>query len=104
MLFKDTSSSIDGKRNRRRAGQRLNKAIQETPEHSNSKGTAGFYPLGRMTFFVFFLRKIGPELTSVPIFLHFICGTPATAWRDNRCIGLCLGSELANPGPPKQSL
>ena len=28
----------------------------------------------------FFFRKIGPELTSVPIFLYFICGTPATAW------------------------
>ena len=30
-----------------------------------------------------FLRKTGPELTSVPIFLYFICGTPATAWLDS---------------------
>ena len=28
---------------------------------------------------LFLLRKPGPELTSMPIFLHFICGTPATA-------------------------
>src|SRR3712207_8062135 len=27
------------------------------------------------TFFFFFLRKISPELTSVPIFLNFVCGT-----------------------------
>ena len=25
--------------------------------------------------FLFLLRKIGPELTSVPIFLYFVCGT-----------------------------
>ena len=31
-----------------------------------------------------FLRKIGPELTSVPIFLYFICRTPATAWLDKQ--------------------
>ena len=29
---------------------------------------------------LFLLRKTGPELTSTPIFLYFICGTPATAW------------------------
>ena len=27
----------------------------------------------------FFLRKISPELMSMPVFLYFICGTPATA-------------------------
>ena len=43
----------------------------------------------------FFLRKIGPELTFVPVFLYFICGTPATAWLDKQCIGLHSGSELA---------
>ena len=31
-----------------------------------------------------FLRKTGPELTSVPIFFYFICGTPTTAWLDKR--------------------
>ena len=51
--------------------------------------------------FLFLLRKPGPELTSVPIFLYFICGMPATAWLDKRCIGPHLGSELVNPGPPK---
>ena len=31
------------------------------------------------------LRKIGPELTSVPIFLYFICGMPTTAWLAKGC-------------------
>ena len=31
-------------------------------------------------FIYLFLRKISPELTSVPFFLYFICGTPTTAW------------------------
>ena len=35
--------------------------------------------------FFSFLRNVSPELTSVPIFLYFICGTPATAWLANRC-------------------
>ena len=57
------------------------------------------------------VRKIGPELTSVPIFLYFVCGAPATAlqhglipataWLDKQCVGPCLGSELANPGASK---
>uniref|UniRef100_A0A9L0JHF2 Ubiquitin carboxyl-terminal hydrolase n=1 Tax=Equus asinus TaxID=9793 RepID=A0A9L0JHF2_EQUAS len=29
--------------------------------------------------------EIGPELTSVPIFLYFICGTPTTARRAKQC-------------------
>ena len=33
----------------------------------------------------FLLRKPGPELTSLPIFLYFICGMPDTAWRDKQC-------------------
>ena len=61
-------------------------------------------------FFFLFLRKIspeliichsssflptksGPELTSMPILLYFICGTPATVWLDNRCVGPHPGSE-----------
>ena len=36
--------------------------------------------LGWMQPPIFFLRKISPELTSMPMFLYFICGTPATAW------------------------
>uniref|UniRef100_A0A9L0JZL0 KRAB domain-containing protein n=1 Tax=Equus asinus TaxID=9793 RepID=A0A9L0JZL0_EQUAS len=31
------------------------------------------------------LRTTGSELTSVPIFLYFICGTPATAWLVKQC-------------------
>ena len=33
----------------------------------------------------FFLRKISPELTSMPIVLYFIWGTPVTAWLAERC-------------------
>ena len=31
------------------------------------------------------LRKTGPEPTSMPIFLYFICGMPATAWLGKQC-------------------
>ena len=34
---------------------------------------------------LFLLRKTGPELTSVPIFLYFICGMPTTAWLAKQC-------------------
>ena len=34
---------------------------------------------------LFLLRKIGPELTSVPIFLYIICGMPTTAWLAKQC-------------------
>lgn len=34
------------------------------------------------TIIIIFLRQISPELTSVPIFLYFIGGMPATAWLD----------------------
>ena len=36
---------------------------------------------------LFSLRKAGPELTSMPIFLYFffICGTPTTVWCAKRC-------------------
>ena len=46
----------------------------------------------------FFLRKTGPERTSVPIFLYFIRGTPDSAWFHKRCVGPRLGSMLAKPG------
>ena len=52
-------------------------------------------------FFFFFLRKISPELTSMPIFFYFICRTPATAWLDKQCIDPRPGSELVTPGLPK---
>ena len=42
-------------------------------------GTGLENDLFSFTFYLFiFLRKTGPELTSVPIFLYFICGTPTT--------------------------
>uniref|UniRef100_A0A9L0RZF1 Perilipin n=1 Tax=Equus caballus TaxID=9796 RepID=A0A9L0RZF1_HORSE len=31
------------------------------------------------------LSLTGPELTSIPIFLYFICGTPTPAWRAKQC-------------------
>ena len=34
---------------------------------------------------LFLLRKTGPELTSLPIFLYFVCGMPATAWLNKQC-------------------
>ena len=39
-----------------------------------------------MFFLLFWVErgKISPELTSVPIFLYFICGIPTTAWLDER--------------------
>ena len=54
--------------------------------------------------FIFLVWKIGPELTSVPIFLYSVRGTLQTAWLDEQCIGPCLGSKPANPGPPKGSM
>ena len=38
-------------------------------------------PLFYFILFYFLLRKISPELTSVPVFLHFICGSlPEHGW------------------------
>ena len=34
---------------------------------------------------LFLMRKTDTELTSVPIFLYFICGMPATAWLAKWC-------------------
>ena len=56
-----------------------------------------------LDYYYHFLRKAGPELTSVPIFLHFICGTPVTAWLDEWCVGPCPGSKLPNPGLPAEA-
>ena len=53
--------------------------------------------------FIFLKEKIGPELTSMPTFLYFICGTPAIAWPDKQYISPRPGSKPANPGPPKKS-
>ena len=56
------------------------------------------YPLkwlGWNEFLFFLLRKISPELTSVPIFLYFVCGMPATSRLTNG-VGPCPGSEPAN--------
>ena len=43
------------------------------------------------------VRKIGPELMSVPAFLYFMWYT-ATAWLDEWCVGLCPGSKPQTSG------
>ena len=52
---------------------------------------------------VFSVRMMGPELTSVPIFLYFMWDT-TPAWPDEQCVGPYPGSEPTNPGPPKWSM
>ena len=52
-------------------------------------------------FYFLGVRKTGPELTSVPIFLYFYMWDATTAWLNEWCVGPHLGSGLANPGPPK---
>ena len=47
--------------------------------------------------FVFLMRKIVAELTSVPILPYFVCGTPPAAWLDKQRVSPCLGSEPVNP-------
>ena len=57
-----------------------------------------------------FLRRTGPELTVMPIFLYFICGTPTTAWLAKWWHGFpssamsTSGIWLVNPGLPKQNM
>ena len=53
---------------------------------------------------LFLLRKTGSELMSMPIFLYFIRGTPATAWLDKRCVGSHPGSEPVNSRPQKRNV
>uniref|UniRef100_A0A8C4LFQ9 Ras-related protein Rab-7a n=1 Tax=Equus asinus TaxID=9793 RepID=A0A8C4LFQ9_EQUAS len=48
--------------------------------------------------------RLALSLTSVPIFLCFICETPATAWLDQRCVGLHPRSEPTNPGLLKRNM
>ena len=43
--------------------------------------------------FIFLVRKIGPELTSVASLPLFCKWDAATAWVDEQCVGLHLGSE-----------
>ena len=49
------------------------------------KHGAQFKYVSFLSFFLFLLKKTGPELTSTPIFLHFTCGMPTTAWRAKWC-------------------
>ena len=53
---------------------------------------------------LFLLKKSGPELTSMPIFLYFISGMPATTWLPKWCVGPHPESEPVNPGPPKWNM
>ena len=49
------------------------------------------------------LKKTGPELTSMPIFLYFICGTPTTAWRAKWCHVRTRDPNRQTPGHPPRS-
>ena len=54
--------------------------------------------------FIYLVRKIGLELTSVAnLPLHFTCGSPPQHGLTGG-VGLSLGSEPVNTGPPKQSM
>ena len=53
-------------------------------------------------FYLFLLRKICLELTSVSVFLYFVYESlTATAWPVTSCVGLHPGTE---PGQPKQRM
>ena len=56
---------------------------------------------GYTVSFLFFVRKIGPELTSVTNLPLFCMWDATTAWFDERCGGLHQGSEPPNPRPPE---
>ena len=47
---------------------------------------------------LFSLRKTGLELTSMPIFLYFIYGTPATEWCAKQCHVCTRDLNLRTPG------
>ena len=46
----------------------------------------------------FLLSKTGPELTSGPIFLYFICGMPTTVWLDKWCYVRTRDLNQRTPG------
>ena len=63
----------------------------------HTAGLSKIHSSFRSAAFTFLLRKISPELTSVPIFLHFICGwLKQHGWE--MVLVPHLGSEPANPG------
>ncbi|XP_070086279.1 membrane-anchored junction protein isoform X6 [Equus caballus] len=63
----------------------LDRAKMGTSSQDSSKKKPPMETRRLLPILLFLLRKTGPELTSVPIFLYFICGTPATAWLAKRC-------------------
>ena len=60
--------------------------------------SAFHHTLKRCFAFFFFLRKISPELTSMPIFFYFIYGMPTTAWLDERCRVCTRDPNWRTPG------
>ena len=54
--------------------------------------------------FIVLVRKIGPELTSVPVFLNFVCGTPPQHGLMSLCPGSVPESEPVNPRLLKWSM
>ena len=53
---------------------------------------------------VVLVMKIGPELTSGANLPLFHMWDTTSAWPDEQCVGLHLGSKAANPRPLKQSV
>ena len=45
------------------------------------------------SFLFFLVKKIGPELTSVANLPLFCMWDATTAWLDEQCVGVCLGTE-----------
>ena len=72
----------------------IHEAFQQTcyDRHITVKIVISFFKC----FYFFFLRKTGPELTSVPIFLYFTCGPPTTAWLAMWC-HVCTGIRTSEP-------
>ena len=47
------------------------------------------------------VKKVGLELISLPIFLYFVCGSPPQHGLMSSVVGPHSGSKPANPGSPK---
>ena len=49
------------------------------------------------------VRKVAPELTSVPVLLYYCLWDASTAWLDEWAPGPHPGSKPENPRPPKRA-
>ena len=65
-----------------------NETVGDGVKHSKTLLKHRFYCKDLVFFlsFFFLVRKIGPELTSMSIFVYFVWDT-TTAWLDEWCVG-----------------